>query len=73
MILHRFGEPSKQDTAAYGSCCIIKTNAQSPTLLYLQLSHTENEPAWNFIGEFESNLTEQQAIEITNKILYPDS
>lgn len=72
MIIHRFGEPSKQDVMGFGSVCLTKMNTQSSTLLYLQLSHTENEPSWSFIGEFHPDLTEQQAEQIAHKILYPD-
>jgi hypothetical protein len=72
MILHRLGEPSKQDTAPYGSCCLAKMNSQSITFLYIQLSHDENEPSWTFIDKFEFDLTEEDALKITHKILYPD-
>jgi hypothetical protein len=69
MILHRTGEPSKQDSAPYGSVCVVKNHTQ--TSLYIQLGH--DTIRWEYMGEFKADITDQEIVIEKLKVLYPDS
>ena len=72
MILHRFGQPSKQDSAPYGSICVVKCTTQNLVSLYIQLGHDEQDVRWEYMGEFKSDITDNEIVQQKLKVLYPE-
>ncbi len=52
MTIVRHGQPSKMDTAEYGSQCIVRQHDEDSYTLYVQVSKKEEEPHWELVGMF---------------------
>ncbi len=70
-IIERFGEPSKMDSAPYGYVC--KVTKKSSTDLYVQLSHNEESPNWNYLGNFDSDDIENKIQIELNALFSPNA
>lgn len=69
-MVTRFGHPSKMDTSCFGTICKVSNGMESFDI-YLQISHTEEEPNWTFIGNYSSIVLDEQIYEDVEKILAP--
>lgn len=63
-IVTRFGEPTKMDTARYGTICRVSSSPESFDI-YLQISHDEENPTWMSMGTYSSLLSDE---ELYNKV-----
>lgn len=67
-IVTRFGEPSKMDTAQFGTICRVSSNPESFDI-YLQISHAEEDPNWTFMGTYSSTMSDIEIYNDVHKIL----
>lgn len=67
-IVTRFGEPSKMDTAQFGTICRVSSNPESFDI-YLQISHSEEEPNWTYMGAYSSSVSDTFLYNNVHKIL----
>lgn len=67
-IVTRFGEPSKMDTAKFGTMCRVSSNPESFDI-YLQISHDEESPNWTYMGTYSSSVSSTYLYNEVQKIL----
>ncbi len=67
-IVYRYSEPSKLDTADYGTICKVKTNHDDKKDIYVQISKHE-EPIWHFIGTYKLDIEDNLIIKDVKNIL----
>jgi len=67
-IITRFGEPSKMDTAEFGTICRVSTNQESFDI-YLQISHAQEEPNWILMGAYPSSISDTYIYNDVHKTL----
>lgn len=70
-IVYRHSEPSKIDQAAYGTICKVKHSLDDKSLIYVQISHCEEEPNWNYVGSYKIDITDEIIIQEVEGILKP--
>lgn len=71
-IIYRFGTPTNNDIAQYGTVCKVSNRSSDGIDMYLQISHNEDEPVWNFVGTFAQSIPDSALICEAQKILLPD-
>lgn len=69
-MITRFSEPSKMDTSCFGTICKVSSGLDSFDI-YLQISHTEEEPNWIFIGNYSNIVPDDSIYQDIEKILAP--
>ncbi len=67
-IITRFGEPSKMDTAQFGTICRVSSSPESFDV-YLQISHDEVDPNWTYMGAYNSSICDNDIYNDVHKVL----
>jgi len=67
-IVTRFGEPSKMDTAKFGTICRVSCTPESFDI-YLQISHNEEDPNWTYMGAYSSLISDTELYNNVHKTL----
>lgn len=67
-IITRFGEPSKMDTADFGTICRVSASPESFDI-YLQISHAQEDPNWTYMGTYSSSVSDTYIYNDVHKVL----
>lgn len=59
MTIVRYGQPTKLDSAEYGSQCIVKYHGSDNYDLYLQTNKSEDNAQWELIGSFTPTVPQE--------------
>lgn len=69
MTIVRYGQPTKLDSAEYGSQCMVRYHGQDDYDLYLQTGKDEEDPQWDHIGSFNQQSSQSYINQIIDSRL----